>query len=281
MADVKGRRHAPEGMGPVTAVTAEGPVEGAERERAGQETMTAEEFADRPFEETFRRVRSSVSAGSRDETPFGVDHVFVSVSMGAPEIAALVRAGFEEGPPNVHPGQGTACRRVFFENAYLELAWLEDPAEASAPSVERTGLASRMGCLDGVSRLGVALRPTAGADLPVSTWPYAPPYLPAGMSIPVAANSRMLHEPLLFFMPRDRRWDAPIGPHPNGARRVTDISIALPEVGVPSRELEWLRTSGCVRVEPGPAELLTIELDHGARGGSTTLTPAAPLGLRW
>jgi hypothetical protein len=35
-----------------------------------------------------------------------------------------------EGEPNTHPGQGTACRRFFFRNAFLELVWVRDPAEA-------------------------------------------------------------------------------------------------------------------------------------------------------
>jgi hypothetical protein len=42
-------------------------------------------------------------------------------SKGAPEAEALLRVGLREGAGNTHPGQGTACRRFFFENAYLEL----------------------------------------------------------------------------------------------------------------------------------------------------------------
>ena len=54
---------------------------------------------------------------------FEIDHLFVTVSQGAPEVAPLRRLGFHEGGQNVHPGQGTACRRIFFENVYLELIW--------------------------------------------------------------------------------------------------------------------------------------------------------------
>jgi hypothetical protein len=52
---------------------------------------------------------------------FCLDHVFVMCSKGAPEAEALLRVGLREGAGNTHPGQGTACRRFFFENAYLEL----------------------------------------------------------------------------------------------------------------------------------------------------------------
>ena len=41
-----------------------------------------------------------------------INHIFIAVSEGAPEIEALKKKGFAEGPPNTHPGQGTASRRI-------------------------------------------------------------------------------------------------------------------------------------------------------------------------
>src|SRR5258707_573236 len=64
-----------------------------------------------------------------------LDHVYVLVSAGAPEAALLNELGLTEGLHNRHPGQGTACRRFFFANAYLELLWVEDPAEAQGEVV--------------------------------------------------------------------------------------------------------------------------------------------------
>jgi Glyoxalase-like domain len=65
-----------------------------------------------------------------------IDHVFICCSVGAAaEADALVRLGLHEGTPNTHPGQGTACRRFFFENAYLELFWVADKREAQADEV--------------------------------------------------------------------------------------------------------------------------------------------------
>lgn len=214
---------------------------------------------------------------------FELDHVFLAVSRGAPEIETLLAAGFAEGPPNTHPGQGTACRRIFFDNAYLELLWLEDEAEASAPSVERTGLARRLACLPGLSRLGLGLRSAGGEDsaLPVRTGSYSPPYLPAGVSIEVAASSRKLHEPLLFFVPGPRRGSRPGGPHPNGAERMTDVTLGLPGDGPASDELAWLQTSGCARIVPADAESLTVVLDHGRQGQRLSCAAAMPLRLRW
>ena len=49
---------------------------------------------------------------------------------GAPEAAALIAAGLTEGSSITHPGQGTANRRFFFENIYVELVWVSDAEEA-------------------------------------------------------------------------------------------------------------------------------------------------------
>ena len=223
---------------------------------------------------------------------FEIDHVFVAVTRGAPEMQPLSARGFVEGPSNVHPGQGTACRRIFFENAYLELIWLEDRIEALAPVIARTGLAERVGGEAGASRLGIALRPRAGrdADPPITTWQYTPPYLPDGWSIPMAANSRSLSEPLIFFMPTSPESRAATPTHPNGARRITRVVITSPAGTRHSPALAWLGRSGCVRVMSGEAERIAVELEgdgahppmvkHGPPGRSVSHTPAHRTGVR-
>jgi len=69
-----------------------------------------------------------------------LDHLFVCLSRGAPEADNLTRFGLIEGPRNIHPGQGTANRRFFFENAMLELSWVEDPDEAQNEQTAPTKL---------------------------------------------------------------------------------------------------------------------------------------------
>ena len=72
-----------------------------------------------------------------------LDHLFVMTAAGAPEADALAAHGFVEGAPNRHPGQGTANRRFFFGNAFLEFLWVEDEAEAQGDVVARTRLFDR------------------------------------------------------------------------------------------------------------------------------------------
>jgi len=75
---------------------------------------------------------------------FALDHVVVMCSFGAAaEAEALAARGIREGKSNVHPGQGTACRRFFFGNAYLELLWVSDPEEAQSEETRPTRLFER------------------------------------------------------------------------------------------------------------------------------------------
>jgi glyoxalase-like protein len=92
---------------------------------------------------------------------------------GAPEAAVLLSLGLVEGSPNTHPGQGTACRRFFFANAYLELVFVVDEAEARAEPARATRLFERWSRRrKGASPFGIVLRPAdraadTAADLPL------------------------------------------------------------------------------------------------------------------
>jgi hypothetical protein len=72
-----------------------------------------------------------------------LDHLFVCTALGAPEAEKLVQFGLHEGPPNQHPGQGTACRRFSFANAMIELFWVSEAREAQSESTRRTLLWER------------------------------------------------------------------------------------------------------------------------------------------
>src|SRR5881628_844205 len=83
-------------------------------------------------------VRSASAEAVKME--FELDHVFICTEAEANEAERLADFGLIEGAPNVHTGQGTANRRFFFANAYLELLWVHNPAKAQAGAVNRTRL---------------------------------------------------------------------------------------------------------------------------------------------
>lgn len=65
-----------------------------------------------------------------------IDHIFIFVN-SEDEANELVNFGLTEGIGNVHKGIGTANRRFFFENFYLEILWVEN--ENKAKSVDEIG----------------------------------------------------------------------------------------------------------------------------------------------
>src|SRR5262245_39183988 len=111
-----------------------------------------------------------------------LDHVFIcSTCGGTAEAESLAALGLSEGSPNAHPGQGTACRRFFFRNAYLELLWVDKPDEAQSESVRPMRLWERWsGRAEQACPFGLGFRPKANeaAGPPFPAWPYRPAYLP-------------------------------------------------------------------------------------------------------
>ena len=137
-----------------------------------------------------------------------LDHVFILCAAGAPEARALTDLGLIEGSSNRHPGQGTACRRFFFDSWYLELLWVEDAQEAQREPARRVGLWERWtGRASGGCPFGVILRPGPGAPdsppPPFPAWSYQPVYFPAGLSIDVSSDASPT-EPLFFWLPFQR-----------------------------------------------------------------------------
>ena len=217
-----------------------------------------------------------------------LDHVFVCAAVGAPEADALVAAGLTEGASNVHPGQGTACRRFFFRNAYLELLWVHSEAEARSPATAPTRLWQRWRArADGrTCPFGVCLRAPQGEPPPFPSWSYRPQYLPAGMAIPVATNVDAPHEPMLFVVPSAQRPDAapaertqPLA-HANGLRELTRVSLAG-AFEAPSEPLAAVARAGLVELRAAMEPGLVLGFDGEQAGKVLDLRPALPVVLRW
>lgn len=215
-----------------------------------------------------------------------LDHVFVCCSVGGHEAAALARLGLTEGTSNTHPGQGSASRRFFFENAYLELFWVSNREEAQGPRARATRLWERWSQRDaGACPFALVLRPEGEGDRgpPFATWPYHPLYLPAHLAIDVAVDTP-LTEPALFHIAFARRPDQ-VGTQPLahllGLRQITGVSIALSGSSPLSAAAEAVQRAGLVEFSRGDDDLMTLAFDHGAAGGSADLRPDLPLRLEW
>ncbi len=220
-----------------------------------------------------------------------LDHLFICTSVGAPEVERLTAVGLTEGQSNLHPGQGTACRRLFFHNAYLEFLWVNDEEEAGGEAVQPLRLRERWRYRQtGYSPFGLCLRPSGrgdeAAELPFETWAYRPPYLPDPLQIDVAENPDHPAEPLLFHTSFGVRPDKyPSGrkqplEHPAGFREITQVKISLPEQTV-SKAMRVIEEAGLVKLSAGRANLLEVVFDGGAQGKATDFRPDLPLAFQW
>lgn len=208
-----------------------------------------------------------------------LDHLFVCTAPGAPEAEELLQFGLREGPPNQHPGQGTANRRFAFLNAMIELIWVSNAAEAQSPMTRRTLLWERWsGREEAASPFGICLRPTDSPDgaPPFASWEYRPPYLPDPLCLHVGEAG--CEEPMwvyLSFMRRSQReqW---FSEHPAGIREITGLNLSSP-VPLRSEASEKTVADGILTVRTGPKSLLEVEFDGGRRNARVDFRPQLPL----
>jgi hypothetical protein len=193
-----------------------------------------------------------------------LDHILIFCAPRAPEAAALISHGFLEGSGQSHRGQGTANRRFCFANAYLELLWVENAAEAQSDVVLPTQLWARwQQRSNGVCPFGLAFRP--GSDPSSSpafpTWSYKPSYLPPDLSIEIGLGVST-NEPLLFHLPfAGNRRPPPSEPtnHPAQVNELSAIRLSFPTAAEPSAPLASLVSAGLVSICKAPEHLLEIE----------------------
>lgn len=216
-----------------------------------------------------------------------IDHVIICCDAGAPEADALTAAGLIEGSANVHTGQGTANRRFFFRNAYIELLFVTDLAAAKREPSRRTRLWERwLRRRDDACPFGVATRPSdpqAEALPPFPTWAYHAPYLPPGISIGIAPATP-LSQPEFLHVAFATRPDAkrlePLE-HPAGVESLTGVRIGLPPgSGAPTLAAKAVAAAGLVSFYEAPAYVMEVTFDNGASGRSIDVRASLPLVLR-
>ena len=212
-----------------------------------------------------------------------LDHLFVCTDPGAPAAEELIRFGLREGPPNQHPGQGTACRRFAFSNAMLELIWVCDEAEAQGEDARRTQLWERWsGRESGTSPFGICLRPAdpAEAEPPFPAWQYQPSYLPDPLAMHIAEAG--LEEPMWVFMGFLRRTDREqwFVEHPICVRKITGVTLTTP-VAFCSTAFTVAVKNGVLQTREGTRHLLEIEFDGNRRNEIADFRPHLPLVFRF
>ncbi|KAA8995234.1 VOC family protein [Affinibrenneria salicis] len=217
-----------------------------------------------------------------------IDHVFICSGDNARYADLLVQSGFREGSANVHPGQGTANRRFFFDNAFIELIYADGAQQGQENAQDRTHILRRIACDDGsLSPFGVGLRPSAPTEK-TPAFPYdvyQPDYLPAGLEVDIGIAP--LSEPLWFFMNFSGRPDRfapdkrqPLN-HPCGARQLTSLALTMRGPAEPSAPARRLQQDGVLSLASGAEHVMRLTFDHQRQRQQQDFRPYLPLVIAW
>lgn len=213
-----------------------------------------------------------------------IDHIFICTEYNAPAANLLKSFGLTEGTSNTHPGQGTANRRFFFKNFFIELLWLENADEAKSAITAPTMLYDRLTSKSGdISPFGVCFRPNNQADREVKfpSWSYRPNYLPDSLEVNIAKNTS-LYEPMWFFLSFALRPELATEPkrqpleHLNGLSEATTIEMTIPNSDK-NFSLSDLQQLGILNIIDGSHHLLEITFDYGKQGLTYDFRPDLPM----
>jgi hypothetical protein len=204
---------------------------------------------------------------------FELCHVVWFVAPGAPERAGLQALGLAPSFKRAHPGQGTRNVCFCFDNAYLELVWIED-AVAARSMAGRLRLVERADpSAPDVLPFGFGIR--TDRALPFAAFAYRPPFLPAGTAIAVAVESEDGRQPLIFRSPGSLRPDAWTDGHAGarqaaaGLEAIIALRLDLPAPTPTGRALGALVDAGLLtlgRAAGAPRLRLSIARADGGVG---------------
>jgi len=227
--------------------------------------------------------------------PMELDHIFIFTQKHDRLADSLKAFGLSEGTPNTHSGQGTACRRFFFHNAYLELVWIANEEEARNSAFAKAKLWERSQYhFTNYCPFGLCFRTKSQPGKPFTLlfddgWRYYSPFLPEGQFANIAPNESFATEPLLFEMPffGIAPDDYPLGKqqileHARGFEEVTSVSLTLPiTTNSLSTAMKKVLRKSIVSVSEGEEYFVILELDGGRTEETQTFFPLAPLTLKW
>ena len=221
-----------------------------------------------------------------------LDHLYTVVSPGGvKEIAALQSAGLRVDSPQGHEGEGTTSVAAFFENAYIELMWLDSTVSVT-PEHAATVQQFREAASWRVSRhspFGFGLRRLPGETrefgFPIKREPA--PWIEPGAAYEILNQPADALAADFFVVPgraavpnwigRFRERSPELFDHPGGGHEITLVRVYGPMEQQPSTfpRLRPARVETRTASEP----LLEIFVDGGVHGARTDLRPVLPIVL--
>jgi hypothetical protein len=224
-----------------------------------------------------------------------VDHVYVVVPQPRDAALTLLAAGVVVDTTGVmvHEGSGTASLSAMFDNAYLELLWVDPRSAPENPSEEflaemRDLESASTWSLETPSPFGIGLRRTANAP---DSLPFQGESVEGGDWVEPGESFFMFETddraPATFVVPPYMATPSWIGgfresqpelfQHERGLTTLTGVRISGVEAppAVTEAEIENLAFA-----DPDGPHLLELTFDGGAAGVTLDLRPDLPLVIR-
>jgi len=217
-----------------------------------------------------------------------VDHVYVWVSKGGPELAALQELGLKvHERVAVHTGQGTSSQSFLFRTMYLELLWPEDERELAAfiAAMPNAGGPPPLGDTTGISPFGIGLhyRTPDSPPLPLPLDPYTASWMPEGSLIEVPDHTSpqspsvfLLHGPLAYLDVPAHLTDQPLG-----LERLTGLAVTVPNGAALDPAMEYLVEHGVASLRRGDRPHMELTFDQARQGKTLEIGPSFPLVIRY
>ena len=217
-----------------------------------------------------------------------LDHIFICISDELNVTRTLTEFGLNLSSRQLHKGQGTANRCAYFDNAYLELLLRDSDRDLQSKQVEAVSLWERMRWRNtNASPFGVSFRFTeTKQNIPVATRPYDAPFLPEGITIPVATPQDSIYEPLVFLSlvakaPIEQNLpNRSLLKHRGDQHKITGLKITTPFYER-SQQLQWFSDRDLISVRVGNEHHVELELDSGKTQQIANFNPILPLSIKW
>ena len=207
------------------------------------------------------------------------------VTTGAPERAALEKAGFQIAPTvNRHDGQGTASVTVELENGFLELIY-PDPTVPVSPALKAGAEKFRVKSAwrtNGSSPLGIVFDRTGATPqtFPFPTWKVSAEWMDKGTFIEMLTPREMPKAVSLSISSHVFRQTETVS-HPNGARRLTALLVVAPSADALPPATSYIASKGLMKFDVGSEWLLDVTLDNGAQRVTKDLRPDLPMVIHY
>lgn len=197
-----------------------------------------------------------------------IHHIFIFANPKGKIADELVEFGLTEGSGRVHPGQGTANRKFYFDNFFLEILWVENQQEFNRELIVSTGLGQRAEySLNSASPFGLCLANEPATDsFFTAAYQYQPDYFPAGMTIDVLANNFCPQLPWTFRLPfkGQQKQDAEPRNHLNGLSVLTKAIFEYQTINSESEKtyLDCFAGESTIQFIESDRFWLTLEFDN-------------------